>query len=56
MKDTFDITVICVVPSYSGVIDEKYKTQIIYNEEMNGINVIRVRVPEFQKSNKLSIY
>ena len=54
MKDAFDITVICVVPSYSGVIDEKYKTQRIYNEEINGINVIRVRVPEFQKSNKLS--
>lgn len=54
MKDTFDITVICVVPSYSGVIDEKYKTQRIYNEEINGINVIRVRVPEFQKANKVS--
>ena len=54
MKDTFDITVICVVPSYSGVIDEKYKTQRIYKENINGINVIRVRVPEFQKSNKLS--
>ena len=23
MIDTFDITVICVVPSYSGTIDEK---------------------------------
>ena len=54
MKDTFDITVICVVPSYSGVIDEKYKTQRIYNEKINGINVIRVRVPEFQKANKVS--
>ena len=54
MKDTFDITVICVVPSYSGTIDEKYKTQRIYNEEINGIKVIRVRVPEFQKSNKVS--
>lgn len=54
MKDAFDITVICVVPSYSGVIDEKYKTQRIYKENINGINVIRVRVPEFQKSNKLS--
>lgn len=54
MKDTFDITVICVVPSYSGVIDEKYKTQRIYKENINGINVIRVRVPEFQKANKVS--
>lgn len=54
MKDAFDITVICVVPSYSGVIEEKYKTQRIYNEKIDGINVVRVRVPEFQKSNKVS--
>lgn len=54
MSDTFDITVICVVPSYSGTVDEKYKTQRIYKEEYKGIKVIRVRVPEFQKSNKIS--
>ena len=54
MTDTFDITVICVVPSYSGTIDEKYKTKRIYQEEHNGIKIIRVRVPEFQKSNKIS--
>ena len=54
MTDTFDITVICVVPSYSGTIDEKYKTKRIYKEEHNGIKIIRVRVPEFQKSNKIS--
>lgn len=54
MTDTFDITVICVVPSYSGTIDEKYKTKRIYKEEHNGIKIIRVRVPEFQKSNKVS--
>lgn len=54
MKDTFDITVICVVPSYTGKIEEKYKTKRIYKENINGINVIRVRVPEFQKSNKVS--
>ena len=54
MIDTFDITVICVVPSYSGTIDEKYKTKRIYKEEHNGIKIIRVRVPECQKSNKIS--
>ena len=54
MKDTFDITVICVVPSYTGKIEEKYKTKRIYKENINEINVIRVRVPEFQKSNKIS--
>ncbi|MDO5010171.1 MAG: glycosyltransferase family 4 protein [Intestinibacter bartlettii] len=54
LKDTFDITVICVVPSYSGVVDEKYKSKRIYNEEYNGIKVVRVRVPEFEKGNKIS--
>ena len=54
MKDTFDITVICVVPSYIGKIEEKYKIKRIYKENINEINVVRVRVPEFQKSNKLS--
>lgn len=54
MRDTFDITVICVVPSYSGTVEEKYKTKRMYTEEYKGMKVIRVRVPEFQKSNKIS--
>lgn len=54
MSDTFDITVICVVPSYSGTVEEKYKTKRIYEENYKGMKVIRVRVPEFQKSNKIS--
>ena len=29
MRDTFDITVICVVPSYSGTVEEKYKTKVL---------------------------
>ena len=28
--DKFDITVICVVPSYLGTIEDKYKTQKYY--------------------------
>lgn len=54
MIDTFDITVICVVPSYSGTIEEKYKSKRIYIEEYKGIKLVRVRVPEFKKSNKIS--
>lgn len=54
MKDKFDITVISVVPSYTGKIDEKYKIDKYYNENINGVKVIRVRVPEFSKSNKKS--
>ena len=30
MLDQFDITVICVVPSYLGTIEDKYKTQKYY--------------------------
>lgn len=54
MLDEFDVTVICVVPSYGGTIEEKYKTQKYYFEELNGVHIIRVRVPEFTKANKVS--
>ena len=54
LKESLDITVLCVVPSYSGKIEDKYKEKRIYNEEHNGIKIIRVRVPEFDKKNKIS--
>ena len=54
MLDGFDVTIICVVPSYGGTIEDKYKTQKYYFEELNGVKIIRVRVPEFSKSNKMS--
>lgn len=54
MKNDFHITVICVVPSYTGVIEAKYKEKKYYFEEIKGINVVRVRVPEFSKKNKIS--
>ena len=54
MRQEFDVTVICTVPSYGGVIEEKYKTKRYYKEKLNGVRIIRVRVSEFTKSNKLS--
>ena len=54
MLDKFNITVICVVPSYLGTIEEKYKAQKYYEEEINGVKVLRIRVPEFSKTNKKS--
>lgn len=54
MSDRFDITIICAVPSYTGTVEEKYKSKRIYEDEYKGMKVIRVRVPEFQKSNKIS--
>ncbi|WP_262316600.1 glycosyltransferase family 4 protein [Lacticaseibacillus parakribbianus] len=52
MADRFDITVICVVPSYSGKVAPEYRQRKYYREVINGIKVLRVRVPEFSKQNK----
>lgn len=54
MLDKFDITVICVVPSYLGNIDEKYKIKLFYKENISGVNILRIRVPEFSKNNMIS--
>nr|WP_265525097.1 glycosyltransferase family 4 protein [Paenibacillus sp. JDR-2] len=54
MLDSFDITVICVVPSYTGVIAPEYNNKMFYSEEINGVKVLRIRVPEFSKNNKVS--
>ena len=54
MTDEFEVTVICVVPSYGGAIEEKYKDKKYYFETFNNVSIIRVRVPEFNKSNKFS--
>ncbi len=54
MLSEFDVTVICTVPSYGGTIEEHYKTQKFYEETINGVRVIRVRVPEFTKASKKS--
>lgn len=50
----FDVTVICTVPSYLGIIEETYKKKKYYEEQIGGVRVLRVRVPEFSKSRKMS--
>lgn len=54
LKDIFEVTVICVVPSYDGKVDPVYQTKKVYKENINGVKVLRVRVPEFSKGNKKS--
>lgn len=54
MLNQFDVTVICVVPSYLGKVEEKYRTKKYYLENINGVHVLRIRVPEFSKANKMS--
>lgn len=54
LTETFDITVICEIPSYAQEIEEKYKVKKYYFEEYKGMKVIRVRVPEVNKQSKVS--
>lgn len=54
MLDSFRITVICVVPSYGGTVEERYRKEKYYFENINSVDVIRVRVPKFNKMNKKS--
>lgn len=54
MLDEFEITVICVVPSYEGKVTPEYREKWFYREEIGGVHVLRIRVPEFSKTNKIS--
>lgn len=54
MLNEFDVTVICTVPSYTGHIREVYRDKRLYKENLNGVRLIRVPVPEFTKNSKLS--
>lgn len=50
LKETFHTTVICTVPSYTGKISQYYRKHKYYFENINGVNVLRIRVPEFRKN------
>lgn len=52
LLDAFEITVICTVPSYGGCVAPEYRTQKYYCEEISGVKVLRIRVPEFNKADK----
>ena len=54
LKDSFNITVICTVPSYDGKVARKYRTHKYFYENINGVNIMRLRVPEFRKSFPIS--
>lgn len=54
LLNQFDVSVICVVPSYLGIVEKTYKKKKYYKEQIGGVNVLRVRVPEFAKTKKCS--
>lgn len=50
LKDSFHTTVICTVPSYTGKISQYYRKHKYFYENINGVDVLRIRVPEFRKN------
>ena len=54
LSETFDVTVVCEVPSYAMPLEDKYKIHKYYFEEYKGMKVVRVRVPEVNKQSKIS--
>lgn len=50
LNDAFHTTVICTVPSYTGKISQYYRMHKFYYENINGVDVLRIRVPEFRKN------
>lgn len=54
LNDSFHTTVICTVPSYTGKISQYYRKHKYYFENINGVDVLRIRVPEFRKNFALS--
>ena len=55
MLDELDVTVICVVSSYGGQLEKSIRCRSIFFEKLDGgVKLIRVRVPEFTKLNKIS--
>lgn len=54
LADEYEITVICAVPCYSGAVEKKYLEKKYYFEVHDNVNIIRVKVPPYNKRNKLS--
>lgn len=54
LQSDFDITVIAAFPKKAKEMTEKYSGKRIVKEKYQNIDILRVRVPEVDKTNKLS--
>lgn len=52
LASDFDVTVICAVPCYTGMIPGKYQDHCFYYEEHDGVKIIRVPVRPYSKQSK----
>lgn len=54
LQNDFDITVIAAFPNYTGKIPQNYIGKFIVKESYKNVKVLRVKVPEFDKTKKIS--
>ena len=54
LQNDIDLTVVAAFPNYTGTIPERYKGKRIVEDQYQNIRILRVRVPEFDKTNKVS--
>lgn len=47
-KEIYQISIICAVPSRTGVIAREYRSHKYYSEVRNDVNILQVRVPAFR--------
>ena len=48
LKEHYQISIICAVPSKSGYIEKEYRSHKYYSEVREDVNVLQVRVPAFR--------
>lgn len=52
LSGDFDITVVCAVPCYTGIVPEDYREKRFYREEHEGVRIVRVPVRPYSKQSK----
>lgn len=54
LSDSFNITVICAIPSYGGVLSKQKSNDRLIVEYKKGVKIVRVKVSSFDKTRFLS--
>lgn len=54
LSTDMDVTVVCAIPCYLGSVPDEYKNGKYFYTDENGVHVIRIGVPAFNKGNRFS--
>lgn len=54
LSNDMEVTVVCAVPCYLGTIPKEYENGRYFTSNENGVRIIRIGVPNYDKSSKAS--